>query len=155
MSWAYVPAGLLAAMLGGLLTLAHIAGDDPSFAVERDYYRKASDWNAEMAQRAENERLGFRADLTLARLPSGKHALSLELRDRAGAPVSGARVTAVAFHNARAGRHLELDLRPEATAYTAEIPAQRPGLWEFRITALAGSDRFTTVVRRALEEPPR
>jgi nitrogen fixation protein FixH len=153
MNWAYVPAGLLLAMLAGLLSLARIAKDDPGFAVEPDYYRKATQWDAEMAQRAENERLGWQTELAVATLPSGRLALTLRLRDRAGAPIEHARVALEAFHNARAATPLELTLEPGPTGYVAEIPPQRPGLWEFRLSAQAGSERFTTVYRRQIEAP--
>jgi nitrogen fixation protein FixH len=152
-NWAYVPAGLLGTMLAGLLLLAHIAGDDPGFAVEADYYRKASQWDAEMAQRAQNERLGWQAELDVETLPSGKHAVALRLRDRAGRSIEGAAVAVEAFHNARASAPLSFRLEPQAGGYAAELLPQRPGLWEFRLDAQVGGNRFTSVQRPTLEAP--
>jgi nitrogen fixation protein FixH len=152
--WAYVPALLLAAMLLGLLTLARIAGDDPGFAVERDYYQKASNWNAEMAQQAENERLGWQPELAVERLSSGRLGLDLRLRDRSGVPVRDARVSVEAFPNARSAERLTLLLAPRGDGYTAELPSRSGGVWEFRLSVQAGSHRFTSVLRRELEVRP-
>ena len=154
MNWAYVPAGLLLAMLSGLLTMARIAEDDPGFAVERDYYQKASDWDGALAQQAQNEKLGWQAELTVSELPGGRLSLSVKLRDRAGAPIPDAHVSVEAFHNARAANRVALELSPGPTGYAAVIPPQRAGLWEFRLSARAGSDRFTSVLRQQLGGRP-
>jgi nitrogen fixation protein FixH len=154
MNWAYVPAGLLVAMVTGLLSLAHIAGDDPGFAVERDYYQKASHWDAAMAQQARNQDLGWQAELALTPLPTGMQALTLKLRDRAGAAIEGAHVTVEAFHNARAASPLDFELLPGPDGYAAVVDPGRPGLWEFRVEARKADERFTTVIRRSIEGRP-
>jgi hypothetical protein len=43
--WAWVPATLLGSMLAGLGIMAYIAVDDPTFALEPDYYDKAVHWD--------------------------------------------------------------------------------------------------------------
>lgn len=148
--WAYVPAGLLIAMLGGLLLMARIASDDPGFAVERDYYRKAVGWDAEQAQLAENQRLGW--TMTAEALPraGGRAVVRVGLRDGQGRPVTGARVTFEAFHNARAGDLRSGEARAVGQDYELDLGAVRPGLWELRLTAQAGTDRYTAVVRREI-----
>jgi nitrogen fixation protein FixH len=147
--WAYVPAGLLLAMLAGLLTLARIAKDDPGFSVEGDYYRKASTWDAEMAQRARNDQLGWQVELA-----ANEHELEVTLRDRTGVAIQGARVQVDAFHNARAQQPRTLKLSATGDRYRAELGPARPGLWEFRLSAERGSERFTAVLRRDLGAAP-
>ena len=46
-------------MLIGLGTMATIATRDPGFALERDYYQKAVNYDRVIAQRGENARLGW------------------------------------------------------------------------------------------------
>jgi hypothetical protein len=149
--WALLPAGWLGLVLLGLVTTAWIASNDPSFALERDYYQKAITWDATQAQAAENERLGFRLDVPepLRSEPNGSVKVSLQLADAAGRPVSGAQVRAEAFANARADRISNLNFEEiSAGVYSTELRSARSGLWELRCTVLRGADRFTSVVRR-------
>jgi hypothetical protein len=139
---------LLILMVTGLLTMAHIAGDDPHFAVEPAYYAKASNYDLELAQRAENDRLGWQAKLELAPAIAGNVGLSLELCDRKGQRIDGARVALTAFHNGFAGERRELELRPDQGRYVGELGVARAGLWEFRLDVRAGAERLTAVIRK-------
>ena len=59
--WAWVPATLLGAMLLGLGTMAYIAIDDPSFALEPNYYDKAVHWDRSQAEARSSQALGLPA----------------------------------------------------------------------------------------------
>jgi hypothetical protein len=75
--------------------------------------------------------------------------LSLVLRDRTGLALRGAEVNVEAFANARAGRVLHADFKEiGAGNYRAELPFGRAGLWVFRISARAGTERATAIVRK-------
>jgi hypothetical protein len=146
--WAFVPAGLLAAMLVGLLTMATIAADDPSFAVERDYYKKAVAWDRELEQQGENARLARMVTLETRSTPRRTAALALRISDASGTPLDGASVDLEAFPNARAGERQRLvftETRPGA--YVAELAVTRTGLWELRLIVTRGKERTTHVLR--------
>ena len=151
--WPWVPAGLLTCMLAGLGTMAVIATRDPGFALERDYYKKAVAYDSVIAQRAENARLGWSAqtDVGPASLRD-ETLLVIRLRDRVG-PAVGARVSVEALRNASAGRVLEAELTARSAGeYEGRLPLGYGGLWEFRVTAERGSDRFTAVERTFVPE---
>lgn len=146
--WAFVPAGLLITMLAGLLTLATIAADDPSFAVESDYYKKAVSWDRELEQQGENARLARKVTLETRSLPKQTVALALRVTDARGEPLDGAKVELEAFPNARAGQRQRLVFTEGLHgAYSAELPLTRTGLWELRLTVSRGEDRTTHVMR--------
>ena len=150
-----VPAllGVLAlVVLGANGTLVYLATSDPSFAVEEDYYQKALDWDAKRAQDAHNAELGWTLELALGgRTAEGRVTVTVSLRDAAERPIEDARVRLAAFHNARAAHVLRAELDHAAGAsYAAALPLVRPGLWEFRIEAERGAERFTVVTMREL-----
>lgn len=147
------PTLVVVALVGNVglgLTLARIAGNDPSFAVEPDYYAKAMAWDSIVAQREQNADLGWQVTPTLPAIVAGTDGpLTLELRDRDGRPVRGARVHLEAMPVARASRVVTAVLRDSAAAgvYAGAVAVDRPGLWEFRITAVRDTDRFTVNLR--------
>jgi len=146
------PLALGALLLGGVLAnvlLMVRAVDDPSFSVEPDYYEKGVAWDAHQAQAARNRDLGWKAaiDVGPAARDTRRAAVIVQLTDRDGRPVEGARLSVEAFHNARASQVVRGTLNEDARhAYAAALPVLRPGLWEFRVEARRGSDVFTSVV---------
>ena len=150
--WAFVPAGLLAAMLAGLGTMATIAVRDPGFATEQNYYEKAVLYDQEIAQRAENARLGWKLEVSVA-AAAPSSSIVLRIRDRGG-PVAGARVRLVALRNAQSSVVLNTQLLEAASGeYRGSLPLVRGGLWELRVSAERGAERFTQIERRLVAEP--
>lgn len=147
--WAWVPGVLLASWLGTQLLVLHSVLDDPSFALEPDYYRKAVAWDAQRDLERESQALGWHADLFAEPAPRARGlALRVELHDTTGAPLVGAVVHAHAFANARAARVFEASLLETAAgSYTAEIPSSVLGLWEIRLEATRGNQRFAQALR--------
>jgi hypothetical protein len=151
--WPWVPGGLLASMLTGLGTLAVIATNDPGFALERDYYRKAVRYDREVAQRTENARLGWKLGATLSRDETGGTTSLLVTAEDPHGPLAGARVTVEAIENARASTVYDLTLvEGSRGSYRGSLPSRRGGLWELRLRADRGSERFTQVARVNLPE---
>jgi len=147
--WPVVIVALLGSGVGANVYLLMRAVGDPSFAVEPDYYAKAIAWDAHQRQARENLDLGWRVgiDVAPASLATGHAKVVASLRDRDGQPVPGAAMTLEAFHNARAGQVLTVDLAETAAHdYAAEAAIVRPGLWEFRVVARRGAQTFTAVV---------
>jgi hypothetical protein len=148
--WALVPVLLLGLSSAGLLVMASIAGDDPGFALEQDYYARAVNFDQEQRQRGENERLGYHVRLDCAPGRQGTE-LVVAVTDRTGAKLEGAAVSVEAFANARAGdiRRMTFVERQNGT-YAALLGAARPGIWEFRFVVERDGDRFTQMLRDEL-----
>lgn len=150
--WWLLPVGLLASLVGGELWMVYTAVHDPGFAVEKDYYKKALQWDATEEQTAQNEKLGWRLALDTAPAPDRRVNVRVALRDNAGRPLRGANVKVDTFFNARAGQILHAELREESDgSYVAALPIAHRGLWEFRFTATQGGVRFTDVVRKDVD----
>jgi nitrogen fixation protein FixH len=150
--WAFFPVMILAPLMGGLLYLVHRASSDPSFAVEDRYYAKAVTWDARLAERRANDALGWQARSGVSASKATRD-VSLQLVDREGRPVVGARVEVDAFAVARSSRIVHGVLSETAPgSYEGGLDASRPGLWELTFRATRGSDRFTTVTRSDLPE---
>ncbi|HVQ75847.1 MAG TPA: FixH family protein [Candidatus Binatia bacterium] len=151
------PAGLVALLVlsaSANIGFMLIAGGDPSFAVERDYYGKALAWDATMVQAARNRALGWQLDADIRPTRDARAELAVRIADRSGAPVADAAVTAEAFHGARAARVYALRLEPDgAGRYRAELPDGRPGLWELRVRATRDDEVFTRTLGRDLAAP--
>jgi nitrogen fixation protein FixH len=155
--WPVALVGLLAAGVIFDVAFLVVAARDPSFAVERDYYRKALDWDRTMAQDARNAELGWQAAAVLSPAPApvGHSRLAVTVVDRAGKPVERAAVAAELFHNARSARVLEAALAGEPGGrYAGLVPAARPGLWEVRITVTRADAVFTRRLQVELSAAP-
>ena len=134
-----------------------VANDDPSFAVEPDYYQKAVHWDDAMAQARANESLGWRLEPSLSLSAGAPARLVVRLSDSSGAPLAGATLTVQAMHNARAAEVFAATLAPAdvAGAYRAELPLERAGQWELRFEVTRGAERFTARTRIEATLAPR
>ena len=149
--WPCVVVAALVLTVAGNVALLLVAGSDPSFSVEPDYYRKAVAWDATMAQERHNRDLGWSVDLRIS--PEAGVAPLSRVRavvlDRDGAPLEGAAVELEAFHGARAGSRVRASLEPQGTtAHAALLPLRRAGLWELRLTVRRGADVFTQTLHQ-------
>lgn len=139
-------------MLGAYVTFgvvaARLASNDPNYAIEPDYYRKAVTWDSTMAQARENVALGWQVTPTLGPVGGPLTAFALELRDSARGPVTGAQVSVEARQVAHAEDVVRATLHADsAGTYVARMPLVRAGLWEIRVVATRGATRFATSVR--------
>lgn len=149
--WAWVPALLLGSMLVGLGVLAHIAIDDPHFALEPNYYDKAVHWDRTQSQARESEALGLELTLTqpLALAPDGTLEVELRVTNRERASLSAALVELEAFPNAYASRIERVTLSETSPGvYRARLKGRDPGLWELRFSIAKGGLRFQQSLRR-------
>lgn len=142
----YMLVGLLMISVGSNVYLFIRATNDPSFAVEPNYYDKAVRWDETQEVRAKSEALGWHAELRAE--PS---SLELILSDAFGRPVVGAEVEVVAFHNARANERIRAELvEQEEGRYLLVRAFPRPGLWEYRLAAVRDEDTFVHVTQQEL-----
>jgi nitrogen fixation protein FixH len=146
--WFLMPIVLLGGLLSMLAVMIGIATHDDGFAVEPDYYQKATRWDETAARQRLSDELGWSSNVALTALAPGSQ-LSIELLDAMRAPITGARVEVEAFHNARAA-DIEHAVLSEAGGgrYHTALRSTRPGLWEVRITAVgAGGERYLHTAR--------
>lgn len=149
MGWPIGVATILALTVAANIVVMRIANDDPSFAVEPDYYRKAVHFDSTMAQQRENVSLGWGFDAAIDPIADGKRTrLSVRLRDASASPLPGARVAVMARFNARANDTLTARLEEQTPGtYVTTLPITHAGEWEVRVDATHGSQRFSTSAR--------
>ncbi|MEZ4223693.1 MAG: FixH family protein [Polyangiaceae bacterium] len=149
--WPYVPVALLVATLAGLGFMMRLATNDPQFAVERDYYKKALDWDQTQAQAERNRKLGWQVSLSTEGNAESTE-LRVTIRDAKGAVVPATRVRVEAFSNLAAGARTDLELgRVADGAFSARIEPKHFGLWEFRFVVEAPGGPFTQILRQDLK----
>ena len=141
--WPWLIVGFFVVTVVSNLVVVWIAANDPSFAVEPDYYQKALDWDQKREQDRVNADLGWSIELEVARekRPDGTVDVVARLLDAEGVTIPDARISLEAFHNARASYVLEAELREKEGTYNTTMPLRRPGLWEFRFVASRGGAR--------------
>jgi nitrogen fixation protein FixH len=125
------------------------ARDRNAAAVEPDYYRKAVAWDSSMADERRSAALGWRAEAELGAVAAAGTALTVRLAGPDGAPLDGATVEVTAIHNLDALHHVDARLAPlGGGAYAARLPLRHVGLWELRLRAVRGADRYRVTLRR-------
>ena len=147
--WPLAITGVLAATVGANIWVMVIARDDPSFAIEPDYYRKALAWDTTMAQAEHNAALGWRLTPSLGPVArDGRALITARLTDSTGAIIRDALVRVSALPVARAMDVQEVTLVVDGQGdYAASVDARRAGQWELRFDAVVGDNRFTQVTR--------
>ncbi|HEY9227934.1 MAG TPA: FixH family protein, partial [Gemmatimonadaceae bacterium] len=133
-AWPYGIAAVLTLTVAANVALYYVAGRDPSFAIEPNYYAKALAWDSTLAQARRNQAFGWRVTPALAAFSreSGGARLSITVTDSAGTPIAGAVVRVYALYNARAGTVLESALRSDRDGYSTHLAVTHSGQWELR-----------------------
>ncbi len=147
--WPIGIAIVLAATVVGNLVMMRVAGDDPSMAIEPDYYRKAVGFDSTMAAERRSNALGWHAISTLDSVVVGTPTMvRVQLSDSTGAMIGDATVKIVALFNARANevQALTLERMPNGT-YRGSLAVHYPGEWEVRVTAMRGDAQFVSTSR--------
>jgi nitrogen fixation protein FixH len=148
------PLAIASVLVGQVLFgiwMAHVASDDPHFAVAPNYYARAVNWDATMAQSRTDKALGWRSVATLTRSTGSGATLHLSLTDSSGAPVRADSVTVTAFAIAHSLNVMALALTPDVTGYAGTVHMAGRGLWEIAIRAVRGTVVFTATVRPELK----
>lgn len=154
--WVGLILTLLASQIVLMAAMVYLATSDASFAIEPNYYQKGLNWDAVAAQRQQNQRLGWSAQLEVGTEVSaaGERTLICTLADRTGRPLDGAMIDAVAFAHARASDRATVTLVPAGNGrYEAPVRFARAGLWEFRLAVQRGPETFTYVEQRDVYPP--
>jgi len=155
--WIGIVVGLLGMSLAIHTALLIFSLNDPSFAVEPDYERKAAQWDETQRRLAASRALGWTVDLSTAPADqAGEVDVTLHLFDRYGKPVREADVTLQTFHVARAGQIVSGELEPVGDGvYGARLPLRRSGIWEFRLSVTHGDELYVDTIRKSVLSTPR
>jgi nitrogen fixation protein FixH len=148
------PAAIIAVLLGQVafgVWMMRVAGNDPHFAVEPNYYARAVNWDATMAQSRLDKALGWKATTTLTRGAGTAATLHVVLVDSTGAAVKADSVSAEAIAIAHAGTVDRVAMTADGTGYAGPIPTAGNGLWEVEVRAKRGADLFTAKLRTELK----
>lgn len=155
----YWPALLIALLLlpvgaNGYLMLR--ATNDPSFFIEKDYYKKAVAWDQHQAEARRSAELGWHVELKPDPAAGGQGAaFTARLLDRSGQPVAGARLQLSAVRIARSSE--TFDAAPKETApgnFVFSLPLRAAGLYEWRVSAQRGSEVYSATLRKDVTLPP-
>lgn len=145
--WPVLIVSLLVAHVGLMVSFAVIASSDPSFGVEPNYYEQALEWDKTRALMREPGEDGYAVTTALSPTGPGRGELVVVL-GRGDEPVSGATLSAIAFHAARAGDRQRVELTPRGPGtYGAELAVARDGSWEVRYE-LTTAERTYRFARR-------
>ena len=148
MGW---PIGVVVILMSTLLANIGVivfTVDDPSFAIEPDYYQKAVDWDSTEALGTRSDALAWRAEASVTADPGGSSRLTIVLRDAAGALVRDAQVSGALLHIARANEVQQVRfLATDSGTYQANVPMPRSGLWELRLAADRSAEQFRQTLR--------
>jgi len=155
--WPVAIAGMIMLHAAGMVTVILVATRDPSFAVEPNHYQKALAWDAFSARNRASQALGWKAtartDAGLA--ANGTRGLELDIADREGNPVRGARAAVLAFPHARGEERMRADLVETTPGhYTTHAGMVRTGIWELRLVAQRGDDSYTTTLLHSVGAAP-
>jgi nitrogen fixation protein FixH len=116
----------------------YLANDDPAFAIEPDYYRKAVAFDSTLSTARRSATLGWSASTAIVREDSGA-SVTVTLADADRRPVAGASVTIDARFNARANDVLDVALQERAPGqYAGQLDVRHAGQWEVRVDAVRG-----------------
>lgn len=151
--WKYAPWIILGAASVGWYVMVRAALDDPGFALEENYYQKASNWDETSQLLRASEELGHRL-LPLQFQRVGSEArLQVQLTDAKGQPLTGRELQVQAFPNARAQDIQEVRLQEVGEGiYAGQLARPRLGLWELRWSAAQGEERWVQVTRLSLSD---
>ena len=146
--WPWFIVALLVATAAGQGVMLYAATHDHTFSIEPDYYKKAVAFDTVMRQERENLALGWTATATIGALADGTREVALVLADRAEQPITDAHVRVTAIHNLEGDHHVVQALTPRPDGrFVARMPLTRAGLWELRVNAMRGHERFTPSLR--------
>lgn len=138
----------------GVMMLVH---DDPSFAIEPDYYRKAVAWDSTQAVARASDALGWSVQSAVIPSVNGVQVLRLRISDAQGLGVDSAEVHGELRYVARANevqtvRFVATESADRGT-YESPVIMTDTGLWELRLVADRGEAHFREIVRLDTSTP--
>ncbi|MBF0199216.1 MAG: FixH family protein [Planctomycetes bacterium] len=148
LKWQYVVVGMLAIHSSAWVCFVFVAADDPTFAVEPNYYKKSMAWDDSALQSKKNLELGWKVNMKIIEDAVTKtHVMELSLDDDKAKPVSLARVHVEYFHHAHGQERLRCELNEgeahQKGRYYASLRLPYEGMWEYRFKIEARGEVLT------------
>ncbi len=147
--WAF--GGFFLVVLIANATMIYIGMTTWTGLVSEDYYEEGRNYNRNIAAAEAQAALGWQLDLE-ARLVAGfEGELTVTLRDRTGAPIGDATVTADFVRPTSEGNDFSVALAARGEGiYRAPFTLPLTGLWDIHIDVTRGTDRFVQTRRVTL-----
>ncbi|HSR15089.1 MAG TPA: FixH family protein [Gemmatimonadales bacterium] len=145
--WPIALVAVLVMTVAANALLLWAANDEQSLAFEPDYYRKALAWDSTAAAIARSAALGWTARGSIEPGDGRTGILSITLTDSLGQPVPDAALTATATPIAHGSRVASVALAGQEGIYRGSFPLVYQGLYEIRVEAVRGTDRFLASLR--------
>jgi nitrogen fixation protein FixH len=147
--WTFVAGFALVVAVNGALVVVAIRSWT-GLVTERPYDR-GLDYNRNLEAAAAMAGLGWTARLVAGPGPAGDHELTLEVRDRTGAPVSGLAVLGTLERPLAAGQDRALALDPAGPGlYRTRLELPAGGQWHARLRLVRGAERMVLSERLVL-----
>lgn len=103
-------------------------------------YLQGINYNHMLVERAEQKALGWKAAVTIIRLPSGSAHLQVAIRDAGGRPMDGLALKGELRHPADENRDRSLEMKSVAPGvYQADIDRIAPGAWDAVLRTESGA----------------
>ena len=133
-------------------TMAYIAVDSWTGLETENYFRKAQGYNDVLAQKAAQEKLGWKARLGFesVRAPESPNTgyVLANFKDADGTPITGLKIEGIAMRPTQDGVDQDLIFVPRGNgSYIAMVDFPYAGQWEVRATAEQGGDVFKLIQR--------
>lgn len=127
------------------------ARSDGGVQVVDDYYVRATQWDAQAAQQAASDALGWSTRLTVHALDArGLRTADVFVTDAAGAPVEGLAGTLAVRRSPASAVVATVPLQPvpgQPGLYRQALPVADEGLWTFEVAARRADDAYLTSMR--------
>ncbi len=130
--WTLAIVGLLGGNVLAMTTLATVANVGHSEVIP-DYYDQSTRYDDKMAAATASRALGWRVEATLV-----DGALSVAVRDAAGAPLAGATVRAAGYPRSHAHERFDVPLVARGPGTYLGVADRLPGLHDLAITIERG-----------------
>lgn len=148
--WMFVPI----ALLGFTVTVATVtvmsAVVGHPLGAEPAYDRKAANFDAERAQRTENERLRWVVTPEVSS-HGARRSVAIRVEDKHAARIDATRVTVECIPVVDAGSRIEVELaRSRPGEFSGGFESAVGGQWEFRVAVDGDGVRYTDAFRRFL-----
>lgn len=147
--WTFVGGFALVVAVNAALVLVAVRSWT-GLVTERPYDR-GLDYNRNLAAAAAMAELGWTARLAATAVPAGGYELTLEVRDRGGAPVGGLAVEGTLERPLQAGLDHPIVLAQQGPGlYRARVELPAAGQWHARLRLHRGAERMVVSERLVL-----
>ncbi len=133
-----------------------VTARDSSHAVVAGYDEQALRWDDVKRLRQESARLGWIAQVVVDSNADirNNRLMTIEIKDRLGQPVEGAKIELRAFHRGRAAKVQQLRCQEiEPGVYAATVRISKFGKWQFSGQATVGKKVFLVEQQLAVAKP--